>query len=202
MHETIYRRFSEKNVKSWGVPNLLLIDGGKGQLGAAIRALNERGVTIPVVSIAKREEEMVIHNTASNISLKTLELLQNNPVPGVGVFTEGSYTIVNLHLGQQNASGHSRNLGSGTTPSPYSDVIKLFQRIRDESHRFAVSYHSVLKRKSQTSSKLLDIPGVGPATQKKLLRTFGSMRAVSQASDIELQKAVGAKLAGELKKHL
>lgn len=202
MHETIYRRFSEKNIASWGMPNLLLIDGGKGQLSAAIRALVERGITVPVVSIAKREEEMVIHNTASNISLTTLELLQQNPVPGVGVFTEGSYTIVNLHLGQQNASGHSRNLGSGTTPSPYSDVIKLFQRIRDESHRFAVSYHSVLKRKSQTSSKLLDIPGVGPATQKKLLRTFGSLKGIGAASAHELEQAVGQKLAAELKKFL
>lgn len=199
MYETIYRRFSEKNVKSWGMPGLLLIDGGKGQLSAAIRALSERELAVPVVSIAKREEEMVIHNTDSNISLRALELLQKNPVPGVGVFAEGNYVIVNLHLGQRNASGHSRNLGSGVSVSPYSDVIKLFQRIRDESHRFAISYHTQLKKRRQTKSILEDVPGIGPATRRQLLRSFGSLKAVQEATEEDLAAQIGPKKARILK---
>src|SRR6185437_3051803 len=71
---------------------------------------------------------------------------------------------------------------------PHStNLIKLLQRIRDESHRFAVTYHSVLKVKRQTASMLDDIPTIGPATRKKLLKTFGSMRGITQASDQDLR---------------
>jgi excinuclease ABC subunit C len=64
-------------------------------------------------------------------------------------------------------------------------------RIRDESHRFAVSYHSSLKRKNQTASLLEDIPGVGPATRKKLIKEFGSLRGVSEAKELELAVVIG-----------
>jgi excinuclease ABC subunit C len=76
------------------------------------------------------------------------------------------------------------------------------QRIRDESHRFAVSYHSVLKQKGQVASMLDDIPGVGPATRKKLLKTFGSMRGIKQASLNDLVAVVGVAKATLLAKHL
>jgi len=78
--------------------------------------------------------------------------------------------------------------------SEYDDVVKLFQRIRDEAHRFAVSYHTTLKRKGATKSELDDIPGVGPATRRKLLRRFGSMRAVRRASQTEICDAIGQAL--------
>jgi excinuclease ABC subunit C len=81
-------------------------------------------------------------------------------------------------------------------------LVKLLQRIRDESHRFAVSYHSVLKAKRQTASLLDDIPTIGPETRKKLLKTFGSVRGVTQARDIELQKLVGEKKAIILRQYL
>lgn len=80
--------------------------------------------------------------------------------------------------------------------SEYDDVVKLFQRIRDEAHRFAVSYHTTLKRKGATKSELDDIPGVGPATRRKLLRRFGSMRAVRRASQTEICDAIGQKAKG------
>jgi excinuclease ABC subunit C len=80
--------------------------------------------------------------------------------------------------------------------------VKLLQRIRDESHRFAVSYHSVLKVKQQTASLLDEIPTIGPATRKKLIKTFGSMRGVLQARDWELEKVVGEKRAAILKQYL
>jgi len=83
-----------------------------------------------------------------------------------------------------------------------TNVVKLLQRIRDESHRFAVSYHSVLKVKKQTASLLDDIPTIGPATRKKLIKTFGSMRGVLQARDWELDKAVGDKKAAILRQYL
>ena len=83
-----------------------------------------------------------------------------------------------------------------------SHIVKLLQRIRDESHRFAVSYHSVLKRSRQTSSLLDDIPGVGVATRKKLLRSFGSMRAVGAASELEIASIIGPAKAAQLVPYL
>lgn len=77
--------------------------------------------------------------------------------------------------------------------------MKLLQRIRDESHRFAVSYHSVLKTKRQTASLLDDIPGIGPATKRKLIRQFGSVKGVIAASQEDLNKTVGPKTASMLK---
>jgi excinuclease ABC subunit C len=202
MFETLCRRLSEKNMKAWGRPDLLLIDGGKGQLKAAIRALEERKLAIPVISIAKREEEIVIHRTGSCIDITNLLQLKTTPMPGTGVFEEGEFLLLNLHMGQQNAGGHSRNLGSGTSLSLYTDITKLFQRIRDESHRFAVSYHSVLKQKRQTRSVLEDVPGIGPATRKQLIKSFGSLNAVKQATVAELAAVIGRSRADKIKMYL
>lgn len=192
MFETITRRMSEKNLKSWGRPDLLLIDGGKGQLDATLRALEERQVAIPTVSVAKREEEVIVHATRSHIDTSVLEALVGVDEPGVSVTREGEYYIVNLHAGQRNAGSHSGNLrGGAPIQAQYTDIVKLFQRIRDESHRFAVSYHTVLKRQKQTASSLEDIPGIGPTTRKKLIRTFGSLQAVRTATPEALVAAIG-----------
>ncbi len=176
MHETLKRRLSDKNRKAWGLPDLVLIDGGKGQLDAAIRARDEQGCgKIPFIGLAKREEQIVVHNRSSNVTLNMLSIKK------LGGFTTESedFTLINL---PQN-----------------TNLVKLLQRIRDESHRFAVSYHSVLKVKRQTASLLDDVPGIGPATRKKLLRTFGSMRGVTQASEAELATVIGDKKAKLLK---
>ncbi len=202
MHETILRRFSAKNVKDWGMPDLILIDGGKGQLDSAIRALCEREVTVPVVSIAKREEELIVHGKNSNIDVSMLENIVKNPSESIDVMRSGEYYVVNLHPGQRNASAHSKNLRGGSFPGEYNDVVKLFQRIRDESHRFAVSYHTVLKRQKQTASDLDDIPGVGPATRRKLIRTFGSLRGVKSATEQQLLDAIGESKANKLRPYL
>ena len=86
---------------------------------------------------------------------------------------------------------------------PHStNLVKLLQRIRDESHRFAVSYHSVLKIKRQTASLLDDAPGIGPATRKKLLRTFGSLKGITEADEAELKAVVGSAKAKVLKTYL
>ena len=202
MHETLLRRFSEKNIKSWGLPDLILVDGGKGQLEAAIRALEERSLRIPIISIAKREEEVIIHHTRSNIDTATIEYHYQQRSEGLFVESSGDYFIVNLHPGQLNASAHSKNLRASTMVSKYDDIVKLFQRIRDESHRFAVSYHTVLKRAKQTASMLDEIPGIGPATRKKLIKTFGSLRGVQQADMAALETAVGPQKAAAIRRYL
>lgn len=179
MNETIKRRLSEKNVKSWGLPNLFLIDGGKGQLDAAIRARDEMGHSkIPCIGLAKREEQIVIKRDNSDVQVSPDVL---HKLGGFMSESDG-YILLNVP--------HSTN------------IIKLLQRIRDESHRFAVSYHSVLKEKRQTASLLDDIPTIGPATRKLLLKTFGSVRGVTQARDWELEKTVGVKKATLIKQYL
>jgi len=168
MNETIKRRLSEKHRKGWTLPNLVLIDGGKGQLDAAVQARDERGQNnIPFIGLAKREEQIVIQKDKSSVTVNVPMLHKMG-----GYLTESNeFIVVNVP--------HSSNL------------IKLLQRIRDESHRFAVTYHSVLKIKRQTASILDDIQGIGPATRKKLIRHFGSLRAVGQASASELTGVVG-----------
>jgi len=133
---------------------------------------------IPFIGLAKREEQIVIQKGKSKVTLH-LETLQR-----LGGFASESddFILVNVP--------HNTNL------------VKLLQRIRDESHRFAVSYHSVLKQKRQTASLLDDVPGIGPATRKKLIRTFGSLRGVAQASETELAGVLGAKRAAVVKAYL
>ena len=165
----------------WGMPDLVLIDGGKGQLDAAIRARDESGHNnIPFIGLAKREEQLVIarqgrgkraEGRGSGVELNAAIVQKLG-----GYITESDdYILLNLP--------HSTNL------------VKLLQRIRDESHRFAVSYHSVLKSNRQTHSVLDDIPSIGPATKKKLIKHFGSIRGIQQARQIELEKLVGVKKA-------
>ena len=191
MNETITRRFSPKNVKSWGMPDFVLIDGGKGQLDAAIKAMESQDVHVPVISIAKREEEVIVHHSRSNIDTTILNGLIKEPTENEFVELSGEYYVVNLHPGQRNAGSHSKNLRGGSLTNAHSDVVKLFQRIRDESHRFAVSYHTVLKRQKQTASDLEEIPGIGPATRRKLIKTFGSLRGVKAASFEDISTAIG-----------
>lgn len=179
MNETLKRRLSAKNIKAWGKPNLVLIDGGKGQIDAAISARDERDChDLPFIGLAKREEQIIIQKGKSNVTLNH-EVLHR-----LGGFTTESddFIVVNVP--------HNTNL------------IKLLQRIRDESHRFAVSYHHVLKSKRQVTSLLEDIPGIGPATRKKLLRTFGSVRGVTAASPAEIAAAIGGAKAAVVIKYL
>lgn len=175
MRETLKRRLSDKNRKAWALPDLVLVDGGKGQLDAAITARDEAGCSrIPFIGLAKREEQIVIHKAKSGVALDNSAMASLN-----GFITESDdFILVNLP--------HTTNL------------VKLLQRIRDESHRFAVSYHNILKTKRMASSALDDIPGIGPQTRKKLVKQFGSVRGLMAASEAEIQAAVGPKIAASI----
>ena len=179
MNETITRRMSEKNMTAWGKPDLFLIDGGKGQLDAALKARRVSNYdTIPMIGLAKREEQIVIEHEQSLVAVNREKLEQ------LGGYMRSSetFTLINLP--------HSTH------------IIKLLQRIRDESHRFAVSYHTTLKRAKQTASMLEEIPGIGPTSRRKLMKTFGSVRALAAASDEELVAAIGPSKASIIRRYL
>jgi excinuclease ABC subunit C len=179
MNETIKRRLSQKNVKSWGLPSLVLIDGGKGQLDAAITARDEQNHNhIPFIGLAKREEQIVISKTKSGVNLNQITLHK------LGGFASESEDFILVNIPKS------------------TNLVKLLQRIRDESHRFAVSYHSILKSKRQTASALDQIPGIGPVTRKKLLKVFGSYRGVSLASDDEIEQVIGSQKLKALRHNL
>ena len=210
IYQTIFRRLSERHLKSWGRPDLLLIDGGKGQLAAAIKARDERGVTVPIVSIAKREEELLVHKTNSQIDTTFIEQIRSQSRTNIMIHEDGDVYVVNLHPSQRNAGSHSKNLRASTEQNynkhlevednvlATTDIVKLFQRIRDESHRFAVSYHTTLKRQQQTKNQLEEIPGVGPKTRAKLLKKFGSISRIRNAPLTDLEKIVGKELAKKI----
>ncbi len=195
--ETLLRRLSERNLKKWGNPDLIIIDGGVGQLSAAIEAQSESGTSFPIVSIAKREEEIIVHSDKSNVDVTNLVSCSDYIV-----HSKNGYLTVNLHPGQIKSDGHSANLRGGHQTHKYSDIVKLIQRIRDESHRFAISYHSTIARKKQTASELDKIPGIGPSTRHKLIRTFGSLRAVKLATHEQIVTAIGKSKADKLKPYL
>ncbi len=154
MREVIARRFSKVADRDWPKPDLILIDGGKGQLSAALESMAERGIDIPAIGLAKREEEIIQK--------------------------DGSVIVL----------PHS------------SHVLQLLQRVRDEAHRFAVTYHSLLRSKRQTKSLIDDIPGIGPATRQKLIRKFGSIVGIKGAKPEELMSIIGTTKTQALLEHL
>jgi excinuclease ABC subunit C len=178
MREVLIRRLGEKHASDWPKPDIFLIDGGKGQLGSALSVLKEKNIQVPAIGLAKQFEEIIIHKDWPYLQLNRKKLIE---LGGVVMESDDYLTVKLPHT---------------------SHIIKLLQRIRDESHRFAVSYHTVLKTKRQTSSLLDDVPTIGPATRKKLLRVFGSYKGVQQARDWELTKVVGEKRATILRQYM
>lgn len=156
--ETIRRRFERAREEQAGIgrgelspakarfarmPDLLLIDGGKGQLSAVRAVLHEMGLEgIPTFGLAKREELL---------------------------FEEGRPDPIRLPRS--------------------SPALRLLQAVRDESHRFAITYHRTLRSKRTLTSELLEVPGIGADRAKKLLKAFGSLDAIAQASEEALREA-------------
>ncbi|MGD9893322.1 MAG: excinuclease ABC subunit UvrC [Dehalococcoidia bacterium] len=146
---------SEK-VRAWGArPDLVIIDGGKGQLSAALDAMRDVGVhDIPTVGLAKENEEIFVKDVSEPV------ILPRN--------SEGLY---------------------------------LVQRIRDEAHRFAITFHRSIRGKQGVRSALDEIPGIGPSRKKALIKKFGSVRGVREASIDEIAATSGftATLAEKVK---
>lgn len=145
MHEAVSRRYGGSLSQKLPFPDLVLIDGGKGQLSVALQALQDVGhADIPIAALAKRLDEVF--------------------VPG--------------HPEPQNIPRTSSGL-------------KLLQRLRDESHRFANTFHRELRRKRTARSELDSIPGIGPARRRALLKFYGSINAIREASVDDLLLVAG-----------
>jgi excinuclease ABC subunit C len=202
MRETMRRRFSPKH-DDWPKPDLIVIDGGKGQLSAAMGVVRELGLSIPMVGLAKREEEIVVHQTLSNVALHIEGISawakEKSPFDEPSTMPLGGKALESKYVKLYTKDGYKAGMTDATGEyvlvrlPKSSHIIKLLQRLRDESHRFAVSYHSTLKRKAATRSILDDIPGVGPATRKKLVASFGSGRGVKEATLAQLTAVLGEK---------
>jgi len=183
MQEVIRRRLREENRQKWGVGDLMLIDGGKGQLKAALSIRDELNQNnIPMVGLAKRREEIIIHKELSMSNLDTDKLLKD--AAAQNAYISDSPDFISITLPER------------------SPVVKLLQRIRDESHRFAVSYHTTLKRGRLKSSILDEIPGIGPTTKKKLVRHFGSVKGIMNANPEEFQVVLGKKRGLDFSKYI
>ncbi len=171
MREMLRRRFrrameqtrvapGDREFEKWRVmPDLLVVDGGRGQLNVALEVLDEFGLRsdIPAIGLAKREEEIILPDKPDPIKL-----------------------------------------------SPTSPALRLVVHIRDEAHRFAVSYHRKLRGKSSVASVLDSIPGIGTRRRRALLRRFGSLEGIKKASVEELAAVPGMnrKVAETLKEML
>ncbi len=155
MHEVVLRRYRKVLENGGPFPDLILIDGGKGQLSAAYAALEELGLAnLVAVGIAKKEELLFTREHPDPIALP-----------------------------------------------PNSPALLLVQRIRDEAHRFAITFHRQSRSKRDLGSALDDIPGVGPRRRKALLTAFGSLAGVRRANREELTAVVGSKCADAVLAH-
>jgi len=155
MHEVVLRRYRKVLENGGPFPDLILIDGGKGQLSAAYSALEELGLArLVAVGIAKKEELLFTRDREDAIAL-----------------------------------------------SVESPALLLIQRIRDEAHRFAVTFHRLSRKKRDMHSELDLIAGIGPRRRRLLLTAFGSLTGVRRATREELMKVVGAKAADAVLAH-
>jgi excinuclease ABC subunit C len=149
MHEVVLRRYRKLLEEGGPFPDLMVIDGGKGQLSAAYAALEELGLAnLVAIGIAKKEELLYTRQHGDPIALA-----HNDP------------------------------------------ALLLVQRMRDEAHRFAVTFHRQARTMRDLRSELDEVPGVGPRRRRALLTKFGSVAGVRRATREELAAAVGAKLA-------
>jgi excinuclease ABC subunit C len=136
----------EAALLGWGaLPDLVIVDGGKGQLSAALDVMRNLGLKdVPLAGLAKQNEELFVQDLADPIVLPRT-----------------------------------------------SQALYLVQRIRDEAHRFAITYHRQLRSKSGMQSALDAVPGIGPKRKRALLRKFGSLKGVREASVEEIASTVG-----------
>lgn len=150
MREIIMRRYGKLDPQKDTLPDLVVVDGGKGQLSSAVEALHAIGMfgKFPIIGLAKRLEE---------------------------VFFPGEHDSIII--------------------PKTSSSLKLLQRVRDEAHRFAITYHRDKRSKRTIASELDDIPGVGPRTREKLIKHFGSVKKIREAFVEDLEDVIGKVVA-------
>jgi len=153
MREVIGRRYSNQRQSDVVLPDLLVIDGGKGQLSSAVSVLKELGIAekLKVIGLAKRLEEIFLPDKKEPVLLPR---------------TSGS--------------------------------LRLLQHLRDEAHRFAITYHRNLRKSRVLKTELTDIPGIGIKTASKLLAKFGSLNKIKNANPEALREIIGEKLTNKL----
>lgn len=156
MKEVVYRRYSRLKKEEQSLPQLVIIDGGKGQLSAAMEAINELnlGGSMTLVGLAKNEEELFFTGDQESIKL------------------------------------------------PWdSESLKLIRRIRDEVHRFGITFHRQKRSKATFKNELETIPGIGKNTAEMLLKTFRSVKNIKEKSVEELSAVVGGSRALMVHRH-
>lgn len=167
MRETLTRRFTGNDP----LPDLVVVDGGKGQLNVALSVLSELGLTLDVVGLAKEER----------------------------AFPAAKHKIRGKPAGPEDRVYLPRRKDA-VYLAKWPAALSLLQLVRDEAHRFAVNYHRQVKQKNDFSSLLERIPGVGPARKTTLLKRFGSFAQVQNASLADLQETpgIGGELAEKI----
>ena len=155
MAEAVERRYRRVKESDGPWPDLVLVDGGRGQLQAALTALDRVGVELPTAGLAKREEEIWVPDRPDPIRL-----------------------------------------------SRKDPALQLIQHARDEAHRFAISRHRRRRGKRMRQTTLTEIPGVGPARARLLLRRFGSVKGLRTAAPNEIEAAVGPVTARAVAEYL
>jgi len=145
INEAVRRYFARVAEGELDMPQLVVIDGGRGQLGAACKAIRETAEALPpILALAKKDEALYFPDEP------------------------GPYSL-----------------------SKRSQALRFLQRLRDEAHRFAVTYHRTVRKRETLRTRLEDIPGVGPARLRTLLEAFGSPAAVAQADECRLASLQG-----------
>ncbi len=190
MAEVIRRRYTK--AKEEGIlPDLILIDGGKGQLNAALDVLLELGI-LSVNPLPQGEDRGE----------------GGLPVPGSRTPSRKEPDVFGLAKARSGEAGSTREFERVFLPGveepiilePASSVTHLVARVRDEAHRFAITYHRKLREKRAIKSELDDIPGIGETRKKALLRHFGSLEKIklATAEELVLVQGMSKKVAGDL----
>ena len=155
MQEVIKRRYTRVLNNNDELPDLIMVDGGKGQLSSAVKILNDLGLKqIPIIGLAKRLEEVFFPHISEPESIP------------------------------KTSSG-----------------LKLLQQIRDEAHRFAITFHRNRRSKRTFTSELNEIKGIGPSTAQKLILSIGSVNAIKNATEEALTAVVGKNKAAIIKRY-
>jgi excinuclease ABC subunit C len=159
LREVIRRRL--QRIETEPLPDLLMVDGGRGQLGVVLAGLRDAGVEVDTLGLSKERDE----------DSPSVRVKRGGGLKAERVFLPGRANPVMLH--------------------PSSRGLLLLQRLRDESHRFAIEFQRALRVKTGLTSILRELPGIGPVKQRALLRTLGSLREVRRATEPELAAVPG-----------